>query len=156
VTDLGTVRWEVWVVVLAGVAAVVEDLARRTISNWTSLGALLAGFVGQVAVHGWSGFGKATLGAVAGFAVFLIFYWLGGMGGGDVKLMAGFGAVLGTGRLLEAALWTAITGGLLAGIVLGAGFLRRKLASPRRALPEAIPYAPAIVLGAWLALIAGK
>ena len=34
-------------------------------------------------------------GTVVGFAVFLIFYLLGGMGGGDVKLMAGFGALLG-------------------------------------------------------------
>ncbi len=39
----------------------------------------------------------ALAGAAAGFAVFLIFYLLGGMGGGDVKLMAGFGALLGAG-----------------------------------------------------------
>ena len=39
---------------------------------------------------------------LAGAGVFLIFYLLGGMGGGDVKLMAGFGAVLGVPRLLEA------------------------------------------------------
>ena len=38
-----------------------------------------------------------------GAVVFLIFYLLGGMGGGDVKLMAGFGAVLGVRQLLEAA-----------------------------------------------------
>ena len=54
----------------------------------------------------------ALAGTAAGFAVFLIFYLLGGMGGGDVKLMAGFGALLGTGRLLEAALWTAGIGGM--------------------------------------------
>ena len=38
---------------------------------------------------------------------------LGGMGGGDAKLMAGFGAVLGVKRLLEAALWIAACGGVM-------------------------------------------
>ena len=47
-------------------------------------------------------------GSIAGFLVFFVFYWLGGMGGGDVKLMAGLGAVLGIERLWAAALWTAV------------------------------------------------
>ena len=38
---------------------------------------------------------------LAGAGVFLIFYLLGGMGGGDVKLMAGFGALLGAKLLLR-------------------------------------------------------
>ncbi len=102
----------------------------------------------------------AAGGAVAGFAVFLIFYLLGGMGGGDVKLMAGFGALLGRGRLLEAALWTAAVGGILAVCgsrragPSGAGSHRgqadRKAEVERQ---ESIPYAPAIALGVWLSLV---
>ncbi len=69
----------------------------------------------------------ALAGTVVGFAVFLIFYLLGGMGGGDVKLMAGFGALLGAGRLLEAALWTAGVGGIMAVAVLGWKALRRQI-----------------------------
>ncbi len=97
--------------------------------------------------------GSSAAGVGAGFAVFLVFYLLGGMGGGDVKLMAGFGAVLGLERLLEAALWTAGLGGLFALGVLGFEWLRRRLGPPRGSgRVEAIPYAPAIALGAWLSL----
>jgi Flp pilus assembly protein protease CpaA len=90
------------------------------------------------------------------------------MGGGDVKLMAGFGAVLGWKRLLEAALWTAGCGGVMAALVIGAGAIRqiwRSKSSGRaetaqggsdssRALKaNSIPYAPAIAAGVWLSLV---
>ncbi len=77
------------------------------------------------------------------------------MGGGDVKLMAGFGALLGAGRLVQAALWTAIIGALLAVIVLGFGWLRARMRkdAANTELPKTIPYAPAIALGVWMALI---
>jgi prepilin peptidase CpaA len=102
------------------------------------------------------------VGTAAGFAVFLVFFLLGGMGGGDVKLMAGFGALLGPGRLLEAALWTAGVGGILAVCAIAWKALRGWI-SPRPAgmemSPEdkekaaSIPYAPAIALGVWLSLV---
>jgi prepilin peptidase CpaA len=77
--------------------------------------------------------------------MFLVFYLLGGMGGGDVKLMAGFGGLLGPSGILVATLFTGVVGGLLAAVGL---VCNRKC--------RAIPYAPAIVLGSWLALLAGK
>ena len=107
----------------------------------------------------------------SGLLVFLVFYLLGGMGGGDVKLMAGFGALLGAGLLLQAALWTAAIGGVIAVGALLWKYLRKR-GAPRRAdgkpaLVEAqaepdpeqklredsIPYAPAITLGVWLSLL---
>jgi prepilin peptidase CpaA len=102
-----------------------------------------------------------------GAVVFLIFYLLGGMGGGDVKLMAGFGAVLGVRQLLEAALWTAGCGGLMAVAVIAASQLRRFWTGRQRVsateIPasgstlstrrESIPYAPAIAAGVWLSLV---
>jgi prepilin peptidase CpaA len=147
-------RGEVFVAGFVGIAAAAEDLLRRTVSNWLPLTALVGGIICQSMANGWPGFGSALLGAIAGFLVFLVFYVLGGMGGGDVKLMAGFGAILGISRLLTAAILTAILGGILAGIVLGVSAVRyrgRQDVKP----PLAIPYAPAIVLGAWLTLLAG-
>ncbi len=81
------------------------------------------------------------------------------MGGGDVKLMAGFGALLGAGRLVEAALWTAGVGGVLAVCVIGVKAVRRMLSgksgiqSAEQNKKESIPYAPAITLGVWLSLV---
>jgi prepilin peptidase CpaA len=102
----------------------------------------------------------ALAGAAAGFAVFLAFYLLGGMGGGDVKLMAGFGALLGTGRLIEAALWTAGVGGVLALAVVMYQTVRQRFGSAKRIETAeekerqgSIPYAPAITLGVWLSLV---
>ena len=156
---------QVWIAGLVGVAAIVEDLARRRISNWIPCSAFGAGLILQSVSHGWSGAGSAVLGSIAGFSVFLVFYLLGGMGGGDVKLMAGFGALLGVGKVLEAALWTAGCGGLLAALVIAGGALRglwrsyRSASLPtgdstsRRPAADSIPYAPAIAAGVWLSLV---
>ena len=80
------------------------------------------------------------------------------MGGGDVKLMAGFGALLGTGRLIEAALWTAGVGGLLALGAVAYHAVRRRVGkkvetAEEKERGESIPYAPAITLGVWLSLV---
>jgi prepilin peptidase CpaA len=150
---------QVWIAIVVGLAAVIDDLARRHIANWIPAAALAGGFGWQIGQSGWMGAVTALAGAVAGFAVFLIFYLLGGMGGGDVKLMAGFGALLGAGRLLEAALWTAGIGGIMALVALGWKALRRSSRAPatlsaeEREREASIPYAPAIALGVWLSLV---
>ena len=143
---------EVWVAGGVGLAAMAEDLIRRQISNWIPVAALVGGTVCQIAANGWQGVLTALGGAICGFLVFLVFYWLGGMGGGDVKLMAGFGALLGAGRLFEAALWTAGIGGLIAAGVIAVQALRRKKGGAGQE-SQWIPYAPAITLGAWLAMV---
>jgi prepilin peptidase CpaA len=151
---------QVWIAILVGLAATVDDLARRQIANWIPAAALAGGFGWQIGRDGWMGAVHALAGAAAGFAVFLAFYLLGGMGGGDVKLMAGFGALLGTGRLIEAALWTAGVGGVLALGVVAYQSVRRSLGSGKRIETAeekerqgSIPYAPAITLGVWLSLV---
>src|SRR5271154_3867669 len=144
---------QVWIAILVGVAAAVDDLARRRVANWIPAAALAGGLGWQIGQHGWWGWLYALGGAAAGFGVFLIFYLLGGMGGGDIKLMAGFGALLGASRLLEAALWTAGTGGLLALGVLAFRSLRRRGGAGAGASNDSIPYAPAIALGVWLSLV---
>jgi prepilin peptidase CpaA len=150
-TALGLVTFAV------GCAAVAEDVAWRRISNWTSGGALAAGFVVHCARQGWRGALVAGAGAALGFAVFLVFYLCGGMGGGDVKLMAGFGSLLGPGAILWAAWIAAVAGGLMAAAyaaVLKVRERRRAGAGGRDVPADAIPYAPAIVAGVWLAGLA--
>ncbi len=137
--------------ILTGCAASVEDLWRARISNWTSGGAVAGGIFCHVMRNGWVGISNALLGGLIGFSVFLVFYLAGGMGGGDVKLMAGFGTLLGTPAILQAAILAAVLGALLAAGVwcIRSRFGRRVCAS------DGIPYAPAIALGACLVLIGG-
>jgi prepilin peptidase CpaA len=149
---------QVWIAILVGLAATVDDLARRQIANWIPAAALAGGFGWQIGQDGWMGAVHALAGAGLGFAVFLVFYLLGGMGGGDVKLMAGFGALLGAGRLIEAALWTAGVGGLLALGAVAYHAVRRRVGkkvetAEEKERGESIPYAPAITLGVWLSLV---
>ena len=144
--------------VFIGLVAAVEDLRRRQIPNWIPVAAIVGGLAIAFRDRGWSGAGSSMLGLMAGFAVFFVFYALGAMGGGDVKLMAGFGAVLGWSLIWEASLWTAAVGGLVALIAAGASAIRQsgrgKSGKGKQSASESIPYAPAIALGSWLALIA--
>jgi prepilin peptidase CpaA len=147
---------QVWIAILVGLAAAIDDLRRRHIANWIPVAALAGGFGWQIGENGWRGSLTALGGAAAGFAVFLVFYLLGGMGGGDVKLMSGFGALLGTGALVQAALLTAAVGGVIALGVICFKALRRVMRTegkPAEEQRESIPYAPAIVLGVWLSLV---
>jgi prepilin peptidase CpaA len=127
-----------------GVVAVVEDLRRRSVPNWLSVTGVAAGLA-CAARSGWHPLGIAVAGAVVGFLILLPFHWGGAMGGGDVKLMAAYGALLGPSGILLAALLAAVFGGLFAAGVL----LRNPYTS-------AIPYAPAIVLGALASLLGGR
>ena len=152
------------VIIIVGLAAIIEDTGWRRISNWTSGGAVLAGLILHSVEKGWTGLLHSLEGTAIGFGVFLIFYLLGGMGGGDVKLMAGFGALLGVRQILAASLLAAATGGLMAlGYVAVRSVARRSkvwmgfgppdVAAEGGQAAESIPYAPAITVGAWLALV---
>ena len=134
-----------WMAIVLGCAAAFDDLRRRAISNWITVTGVLAGLLYHTVRGGIGGLGSAVAGMVFGFVVFLICYWLGGLGAGDLKLMAAFGAMLGPAGTFVAALLAGIAGGLLAS---GSFLLARQ--------DRAIPYAPAIVLGAWLALFGSK
>ena len=144
--------WLLSISVLIGALASLEDLRRRTISNKTVVAAFALGLVAQTVLYGLKGAGSSLAGTVIGFLVFFIFFLLGGMGAGDIKLMAGFGAVLGWGQTLQAAFLTAIIGAVFASLYLLVRKVRRQ---PKRdGEPEAIPYAPAITLGVLLSFAA--
>ena len=158
---------QAWIAGLVGTAAIIDDLARRRISNWIPACAFASGVILQIAERGWHGALSALAGTACGGGVFLIFYLLGGMGAGDVKLMAGFGAILGVPRLLEASLWTAGCGGVMAVCAIAASALKRLWIARHSARrgenaeaevsatkpAESIPYAPAIAAGVWLSLV---
>ena len=153
--------WLFGICAVVGLAASIQDFRERKVSNVISLSALILGIGVQTYLAGWSGLGNALLGSVVGFVVFLIFYMLGGMGGGDIKLMAGLGALMQPMQVVTAAIMTALIGGVMA-----LGYLCYRLvrpgppadgaadeSRPRKLLKAAIPYAPAITLGVLLSFL---
>lgn len=142
------------IAVSIGLAATFEDIARRRISNWICLTGLLAGLACNSFQGGWRGALSGLGGAIGGFLIFLIFYWMGAMGGGDVKLMAGLGSVAGVERLPAAALGTAACGGVIAILYLAVMAARKLWLKEMLPTVRHIPYAPAIAAGYWMALAA--
>jgi prepilin peptidase CpaA len=82
----------------AGVGSV-TDLRERRIPNLVTGPAIVAGLMLHTICGGWRGVGDSALaGGIAG-GIFLIFYLAGGMGAGDVKLMAAVGCIAGLSAL---------------------------------------------------------
>jgi prepilin peptidase CpaA len=107
-------------------AASVLDVRSGRIPNILTLGAAAAGFVVGATTHGLPGLGQAAAGWVVGCGLFLPFFLLGGMGAGDVKLLAALGAWLGPSTTLFVALYAGIAGGVMAVIVSAArGYMKQ-------------------------------
>lgn len=76
-------------------AAAVVDLRRHRVPNWLTALLFCSGLLLHVYFVGLSGVATALAGAVTGLLLLLPFYLRGGMGAGDVKLMAAAGTFLG-------------------------------------------------------------
>ena len=147
--------WLLGLCALFGLLATAEDLWRRKVSNPIVLAAFVSGVAAQATLNGLSGVWDSLLGGVIGFAVFLIFFMLGGMGGGDIKLMAGFGAIIGSEQIVTAAIMAALVGGVMALAFVGVRWIKKKVGSDiaGSALKSSIPYAPAITAGVLLSFL---
>jgi len=94
--------------------AMYSDLRRRKIPNCLTLPAVALGFVLNFLGNGWNGLLFALLGLVVGMGLLMLPYLLGGMGGGDVKLMGALGSLLGSHAVLNVFLYTSLVGGIIA------------------------------------------
>lgn len=79
------------VIAIAGAAALV-DVRTRRIPNVLTFGAALAALVFHIATQGLPGATTAIGGWAVAAALFFAPFALGGMGAGDVKLVAALGA----------------------------------------------------------------
>jgi prepilin peptidase CpaA len=115
---------------LIAVAGSAFDVRTRRIPNALTYGGLLAGLLFQIASRGLEGVQSSLAGAGVGLALFLPLFALGGMGAGDVKLMAALGAWLGPEGAAWTALYAAFAGGVMAVVVaLARGYLRTAFAN---------------------------
>jgi prepilin peptidase CpaA len=100
------------------IICVITDLRERKIYNAVLLPCLLIAWILHTVMGGIHGLLDAMLGAVVGLAILLIPFLLGGMGAGDVKLLAVIGAIKGIGFVLTASVYMALAGGIMAIFVL--------------------------------------
>ena len=100
--------------VAIALVAVTTDLKTRKIPNLLTFGSALAAVLLHGVTGGWSAAGLAVAGWAAGLALFLPLFALGGMGAGDVKLLAAVGACVGPMAVVWVALFTSVAGGVMA------------------------------------------
>ncbi len=95
------------------------DFARGKIYNWCTLPVIVIGLAGNYYLVGdLGGLMQSLLGLAVGAGLFLLPYWFGLMGAGDVKLMAAVGA-LGCFRFaLHSAFLSAVVGAIFAVAIL--------------------------------------
>jgi prepilin peptidase CpaA len=93
--------------------AVIFDLRARRIPNALSVAALVIGLSLRVP-HGWESLGWGLTAAFAAFVFGFVFFLLGGLGGGDVKLLAGLASFLEPIGLVVGLAVMAVTGGVMA------------------------------------------
>jgi prepilin peptidase CpaA len=118
------------IVISIGLAACVFDIRTRRIPNMLTLSAASAGLIYHAATSGVAGAQMAAAGWILGLLLLLPYFALGGMGGGDVKLVAALGAWLGPWETFWLAMYAGIAGGVIGLIVaLAHGYLRRAIAN---------------------------
>ncbi|HSK18061.1 MAG TPA: prepilin peptidase [Longimicrobiales bacterium] len=152
-------------------AAMWTDVRFRRIPNGLTVTALVAALVLRL-ILGATALLDGMLGAGLALVLVMPLFALGGVGGGDAKLLVAVGAFLGPKGFLVALLATAIAGGVMSlawtarrGVILPAllntrGLLKYVITAGRRgerttlAMPGAvsIPYGVAIAAGAIFAL----
>jgi len=155
----------------AAVACVYTDLARGKLYNLATLGGLALGLIIglwlDARADGFPHLKNALLAALAGGGLLYLVYLTGGLGAGDVKLMAAVGALSGRWDFtLTALMYAALVGAAIAiGTLIWQGRLRQGLKAsmttlftfrvrrPEGTAPLTIPYGVAIGVGtvwAWI------
>jgi len=107
-------NWPVWFVTITLVVAAVIDGIKLRVPNWITFPMILSGWVYSVAFFGWEGLLWSLAGTAVGLGLLLPAYAIGGMGAGDVKLLAGVGAWMWATDTFYAFCISAIVGAVLA------------------------------------------
>jgi prepilin peptidase CpaA len=116
-----TANWPIWFVTITLVVAAVIDGLKLKVPNWITFPMIISGWIYSATLSpfaGWEGLMYSLIGTAVGLALLLPLYAIGGMGAGDVKLLAGVGAwVWGTVTLYSFVV-SAVVGGIIAVIMV--------------------------------------
>ncbi len=112
-------QYAFWIVSAVLVEAAIIDGLKLRVPNWLTYHLVLSGLALAVWYGGVHGLLWSVAGLAVGLMVLMPLYAIGGMGAGDVKLMAGVGAWVGPVLTFWAFTTSAIVGGVMAvGMVL--------------------------------------
>jgi prepilin peptidase CpaA len=153
--------------VLVALTAAFFDLKSGVIPGWLTLGSLAsAPLAKSLVLGGFAPFGLALLGAALCALLPLLLYRAGGMGSGDVQLLAAVGALLPPFVGLHAVTYAFLVGGAWAIVLLarqgrlaaGLGNAARLFSSglgsaSARTTMTALRFGPAAFLGTLLAVL---
>ena len=101
------------------------DLKCRRIPNWLTLPAILTGLVLHTWLSGRDGFFFSASGLAIGIGLLILPFAMGGMGGGDVKLLGAIGALTGPVVVLKVFFVSAVLG-LVVSLLLILGVSRHR------------------------------
>jgi prepilin peptidase CpaA len=130
-----------WITLAFLVGGMLWDLRRREIPDIVPLALLALAVTARVMQWSAAGWVSLALGFSLGAAIGLLLFWSGGFGGGDVKVLAALGAIVGPRDLVSVFVYIALVGAVLALIAWLRG--QRDFA-----------YSPALMLGFAVFLVA--
>jgi len=110
-------NWPIWLVTVILIVAAVIDGLQLKVPNWLTFPMIVSGWGYSAVLSGypwWEGLLYSLLGTAVGLLLLLPAYAIGGMGAGDVKLMAGIGAWVWSAVTIYAFAFSALTGGVIA------------------------------------------
>ncbi|MDX1963192.1 MAG: A24 family peptidase [Pirellulales bacterium] len=115
-------NWPVWFVTITLIVAAWIDGKELRVPNWITFPMIISGWVycalqplwGSGEQLWYQGLLLSLTGTAVGLGLLLPAYAIGGMGAGDVKLLAGVGAWVGGTHTFYAFCWSAVIGGVLA------------------------------------------
>lgn len=107
-------NWQVKLVAITLIVAAYIDGKQLRVPNWLTFPMVLSGLAFHLFAAGWPGLEMSLSGMFVGLLCLLPLYAVGGMGAGDVKLMAGIGAWLGAAITFSAFCASTIVGAFMA------------------------------------------
>ena len=107
--------------------SVYTDLKSRKIYNKVLYPVLLVAIITQLMVGGWDGLRLSLTGFLVGLGLLIIPFFLGGIGAGDVKLLALVGAFKGPMFVIYTGIYMALIGALMAIVIIliGKGMFKK-------------------------------